>query len=304
MPEQGRVLVTGANGHLGRRLLARLSGERPLRAVVRSERAALKVRNAADVETLVLDYADADALTQAAEGCSHAVHLVGIIKEGSSSSYEQAHEATTRALARAAEAQGLRRIVYLGILGSHPEARNRCLASKGRAERILLEAKAPALVLRVAMVLGEGDVASRALRGQASAPVLFQARGGASREQPIYAGDVIDALVAGVSRHGLDNLALDLAGPDSTTHRDLVARASALHGRRPRTVPVPLGLVKAVALALESLSKDPPITRSMLGVLDHDDDVDPAPACARLGIDLTPLEETLRRCVGPEAAES
>ena len=37
----------------------------------------------------------------------------------------------------------------------------------------------------------------------------------------------------------------------------------------------------------------------MLGVLDHDDDIDPRPACARLGLALTPLDETLRRCVGP-----
>ncbi len=295
------MLVTGANGHLGRRLLAHLEGQRPLRAVVRSERAARQVEQAAAVETTVLDYADADALTRAAEGCSHAVHLVGILKEGSTSRYEQAHEATSRALAQAAGQHGLSRVVYLSILGSRPESRNACLASKGRAEQILLEAKTPALVLRVPMVLGEGDLASRALRGQALAPFLFQPRGGASLEQPIYAGDVIDALVAGVTRQDLDDVALDLAGPSSLSHRDLVARAAALHGRSPRSFPIPLALVKGVAALLEAFSKDPPVTRAMLGVLDHDDDVDPAPACRRLGIELTPLDEALRRCVGPEA---
>ena len=44
---------------------------------------------------------------------------------------------------------------------------------------------------------------------------------------------------------------------------------------------------------------DPPVTRAMLGVLNHDDDVDPAEPCRRLGLELTPLDETLRRCVGP-----
>ncbi len=301
MAEEGRVLVTGANGHLGRRLLERLAGARSLRAVVRSERAAKQVAEAADVETVILDYADVAALTRAAEGCSHAVHLVGILKEGSTSSYRQAHEAATTALAEAAARNGLARIVYLSILGSRPEARNACLASKGRAERILLEAKTPALVLRVPMVLGEGDVASRALRGQALAPFLFQPRGGRSLEQPIYAGDVVDALVAGVTRDDLDDVELDLAGPESLSHRDLVARAAALHGRSPRALPVPLALVKGAAAVLEAVSKDPPVTRAMLGVLDHDDDVDPAPACARLGIELTPIQEALRRCVGPEA---
>jgi NADH dehydrogenase len=306
--QQGRVLVTGANGHLGRRLLARLAGKRPLRAVVRSERAAntlAALPQAGQFETRVLDYADAAALTSAAEGCSHAVHLVGILKEGPTSSYEQAHEATTRALAAASAARGLRRNVYLSILGSHPDSPNACLASKGRAERILLRANTPALVMRVPMVLGEGDHASRALRGQALAPIALLLGGGRSLEQPIYAGDVVEAVVAGVSRDDLgDDLMLDLAGPESLPHRALLERAARLHGRRPRVLPAPLALGRALAFALEKLLPDPPVTRAMLGVLHHDDAVDPGEACRRLGIELTPLDELLRRCVGPEAPAS
>ena len=52
---------------------------------------------------------------------------------------------------------------------------------------------------------------------------------------------------------------------------------------------------------LRRLSKNPPVTLPMLEVLEHDDDVDAAAAAARLGIRLTPLDDTLRRCVGPEA---
>lgn len=300
----GRVLVTGANGHLGRRLLARLAGERPLRAVVRSQRAADQVATvpeAAEVDLRVLDYDDAAALTEAARGCSHAVHLVGILKETSNSSYERAHEATSRALVAAAGANALRRIVYMSILGSHPEAGNACLASKGRAEQILLDAATPTLVLRVPMVLGEADFASRALAGRARAGSAFLTRGGASLEQPIYAGDVVEALVAGVTAPDLDDVALDLAGPESLPNRELVRRAAALHGAAPRIVPVPRFVPFAAAALFEAVSKDPPITRAMLGVLDHDDTVDPSEAARRLGIELTPLDEILRRCVGPEA---
>jgi uncharacterized protein YbjT (DUF2867 family) len=299
--QAGCVLVTGANGHLGRRLLVRLAGERPLRAVVRSERAARAVAAAADVETRVLDYADAEALRAAAAGCSHAVHLVGIVKEGSTSSYRRAHEATCEAMAAAADAVGLQRLVYLSILGSEPGSPNPCLASKGRAEQILLGAKTPALVLRVPMVLGEGDPASRALRNQARAPFVFVTRGGASREQPIYAGDVVEAVVAGLTREELDDASIDLAGPESLSRRELLARAAALHGRRLRALPLPLALVRGLAGLMELASADPPLTRAMLGVLDHDDDIDPSEGCRRLGIGLTSLDETLRRCVGAEA---
>ena len=308
MSEQpGRVLVTGANGHLGRRLLARLAGERPLRAVVRSQRAAEQVGGevaGAHVDTRVVDYSDPEALTEAAEGCSHAVHLVGILKEDATRSYAVAHEGTTKALAQAAEARGLRRMVYLSILGSRPESGNACLASKGRAEQILLEAKTPALVLRVPMVLGEGDIASRVLSGQARAAVVPLLRGGRSLEQPIYAGDVVEAIVAGVTRPDLDDVTLDLAGPESLSRRALLERAAALHGRGPTIVPVPLVLNLVLAALFEKLTASPPLTRAMLGVLNHDDVVEPGEACRRLGVDLTPLDEILRRCVGPGAEAS
>lgn len=309
--ETGRVLITGANGHLGRRTIHRLAttpgGTHPVRAVVRSERAAQSVRElpeTGDVEIRVLDYRDEEALGRAAEGCEVAVHLVGIIKEGKSSSYENAHEAACRALARAAEGAGLRRIVYLSILGSDPAARNACLASKGRAERILLDAAVPALILRVPMVLGPGDFASRALHGQARARVVPLLRGGSGREQPIDAEDVVSAIVNALDRPGLDDVALDLAGPESISRRELLDRTAALHGSRPRVIPIPLSVELAAAAVFEALLPNPPLTRAMVGVLDHDDDVETEKACERLGIRLTPLDQTLERYAGPEAFRS
>ncbi|HJO23601.1 MAG: NAD(P)H-binding protein [Myxococcota bacterium] len=303
MPQEtGPVLVTGANGHLGRRLLRRLSGSRPLRPVVRSERAAEQI-SALDLPDpppiSILDYGDAAALTQAASGCSHAVHLAGILKENSSSRYADAHERASLALANASDAAGLSRIVYLSILGSSQDSANACLASKGRAEQILMAARTPTLVLRVPMVLGEGDFASLALGRRARARATALTRGGTCLEQPIYAGDVVDAIVAGTTRDGLDDLALDLAGPESLPQHQLVARAAAAAGADgPTTLAVPYALNHALAWIFEKLVDDPPVTRPMLGVLDCDDQVDPSEALAKLGIESTSLDEMLHRCVG------
>jgi NADH dehydrogenase len=297
-----RILVTGANGHLGRRLLRRLSGGCAVRAVVRSPRAAEAVRAvpaAPAPEVVVLDYRDEGSLASAACGCMHAVHLVGILKEGRASRYADAHEASCAALARAADAAGLGRIVYPSIVGSRPDAENPCLASKGRAERILLEARTPALVLRLPMVLGEGDLAAQTLRGEALARVTWLVRGGACLEQPIYAGDVVEAIVRGLEAPSLDDAVLDLAGPESLPHRELVARAARLLGRHPRVLPLPRAAALAAAWLAERFLADPPLTPAMLGVLDRDDRIDPGPACERLGIALTPLDETLRRCLRP-----
>jgi uncharacterized protein YbjT (DUF2867 family) len=289
------LLVTGANGRLGRSLIRAVAGRRPVRALVRSERAAASLRTLPPElrpEIVQVDWADADALAAAGDGAPDWVHLVGILKETRSSRYADAHERPAEALARAASKAGARRIVTVSILGAAPDSANACLASKGRADAALLAGPAPATVLRVPMVLGPGEAGAFALRAQASAKVAFLVRGGATLEQPIDARDLVHALelalVAPVERE-----ALDLAGPESLTHRALVLRVAALLGRRPRIVPLPLAAASALAFAMERLAAEPPLTRAMLGVLEHDDRIDPLPAARRLGLELTPLDDTL-----------
>lgn len=301
------MLVTGANGQIGRRLIERLARAAPpvsVRAAVRSPRAAATLEALpAEIrpEICIVDYRSAGAITEAARDCRFAVHLVGILKETATSRYEDAHEAATGALAEAAATVGLRRIVYLSILGSDPKSANACLASKGRAERILLDAKTPALILRVPMVIGPGDVTAGIVRREALSRVLPLAAGGGSRTQPIYAGDLIEAIAAGLERDDLDDLVLDLAGPESLPQSEFIQRAARLYDNRPRIVPVPTGLILFIAGLLERFFASPPITKTALEVILADDDVDPEPARRKLGIDLTPLDEILRRCVGPQA---
>ena len=286
------ILVTGANGHLGRRLVERLRGEREVVAVVRSERAARTLEDIA-TDIRILDYTDARALSDAAAGCGAAVHLAGIIRETAGNRFEDAHEATARALT---QVSGLARIVCLSVVGAARDSANACLASKAAAEDILLSGPTPAVVLRVAMVLGEGDYASYALRRRASSRLSFTFRS-ASLEQPIDAVDVTEAIVRALDRP-VAPAAMDLAGPESLPRRALVRRAARTLGKQGAVVSLPIGLGRVLAGAFEKLVANPPLTRAMLGVLDHDDDVDVAPACTQLGLELTPLDETLARCFG------
>jgi uncharacterized protein YbjT (DUF2867 family) len=310
----GVIVVTGANGHLGQRLLRTLCAQQgpraDVRAVVRSEQAAQQIRVlnlGPRLEICVVDYLDAAAMALALAGASQVVHLVGILKQTPSSSYTDAHENACRGLCAAAVVAGVRRIIYLSILGSSPERANACLASKGAAERVLMEAATPALILRVPMVLGEGDYASSALKRRAGAPWNVLLRG-ASYEQPIYADDVVQAICSGINtssntestpenKDELDNVAIDLAGPTSLSRADLTRRAAVMLDRRTRVVSVPLVLGMALVFVLERLLANPPVTRTMLKVLDHDDRIDPGPACRRLGITLTPLNTTLSKCL-------
>ncbi|MDE0886555.1 MAG: NAD(P)H-binding protein [Myxococcota bacterium] len=312
MPDLPRnILVTGANGNLGRQLLSRLaelSGQgasQPIevRALVRSESAAAQVRaipGPQPPEIMIGDYTDPASMAQAVAGCAGIVHLVGIIKEGAGATYASAHEKTCRVLEAAAAEAGCQRIVYLSILGSHEGASNACLASKGAAEAILLAGRVPSTVLRVPMVLGPDDFASRALASQAQARAVALVGGGATLQQPIDSRDVVAAIVAALSDAKATRLGLDLGGPECLSHRALLLRVAELHGANPRVIPIPLTLARIFAAALARLSANPPITPAMLEILQHDDRLDPEPACQALGIQLTPLIETLRAYTGPE----
>lgn len=299
----GRILVTGANGQLGRRLIRRLhEGSRRARALVRSERAAGTIEalcRETDAELRIVDYTDAAGLTDAFAGADAVVHLVGILKETRANRYEDAHERASEALAQAADATGLRRIVVLSILGSTPGSSNACLASKGRAEEILLNAKTPAVVIRVPMVIGSGDPASQALERQALSGKAALVGGGTSKEQPIAADDVV-AAIEGALERDLGDIALDLAGPESLSHRELVERTARVLGTQVEFRSIPSVAARAFAWLGAKLAADPPITPAMLGVLQHDDDVDPKPAAQALGIELTPLDDMLRLSFAPE----
>jgi len=297
------ILVTGANGRLGLALSRRLAEANPprgVRAIVRSERAAAAVRalpEHARPQVAIADYADPDSIARQADGCDAAVHLVGILRETRANRYVDAHERACEALAAAADRCGLRRIAALSILGASVGSDNACLASRARADAILLGSKTPAVIIRVPMVLGAGDPASAALERHARGPRARLVRGGASLGQPIAARDVVSALVAALDRPGLDDAVLELAGPESLPHRAIVERAAALLGTRVRFASIPGPIAYAAAWFAERASADPPITRAMLGVLERDDAIDPEPARARLGIELTPLDTALREAL-------
>ena len=302
------VLVTGANGHLGRLLIRALAHDpeaAPVRAVVRSERAAASLDDLPHPErrdVRIVDYRDRGGLTQAARGCGTAIHLVGILKQTRINRYVDAHERPAEALSAACAEAGVSRIVHTSILGADPASRNGCLASRGRTDEILLASPVPAVILRVPMVLGPGDPATDALRRQATAGRTSLIRGGAAVQQPIAAADVMSALLA-AARPGMPgDTVVELGGPESLTHRALVERTAAVLGADVRFGTTPLFAAHAFAWLAETLFADPPLTRDMLGVLEQDDAIDPEPARATLGIELTSLDAALRAAFAEESA--
>lgn len=305
LPSPG-IVVTGANGQLGRALLAELAdqGRSDVRALVRSQRAratidALGLDPAPEVR--IVDYASPKGMEEAIRGANAVVHLVGIIKEMPGTRYVEAHERTCHALALAASRAEVRRIVYLSILGASPDSENVCLASKGRAESLLLDDRVATAVLRVPMVLGGDDPASGSLRRQARSDTVWLPGGGRTLQQPIDQRDLVRAILAACEAHPGRHYALNCGGPECLAHRNLVLRAGRLWNTSPRIRSVPLPIARFAVACLERVLRNPPVTLPMFDILQHDDRVETEPFRRKLDIELTPFDQTLAELIGPES---
>jgi NADH dehydrogenase len=295
-----RCLVTGANGHLGRRLIPVLAANSEVVALVRSERArGTLLRHVGKLERVTVALADpssADDVARVAAGCDRAVHLIGTIKATRANPLRASHENPAAALVAAMNSVPIRHVVYVSILGAGAASASECLRARAAVERMFGDATATATTIRVPMVLGERDRASFALakRAAATRAVVFRA---ASLEQPIYAGDVVAALAHTLAQIPDHDRVFDLAGPRSLSRRELILAAGRVIGRRPAVVSLPLFCGMTLARVFEATRANPPLTRDMLRILDHDDAIDPLPAAAALGIALTSLDEMLERCI-------
>lgn len=306
---QHRIVITGANGKLGLALLTTLAAHAHahVRALVRSERARKTIEDAGlrplpEVE--IVDYTSPRQLEEGLRGAKYVIHLVGIIKQTSDSDYVEAHEQTCHALALAASRAGIDRIVYLSIVGAAPDSDNTCLASKGRGERLLLDDRVPATILRVPMVIGGNDPASDALRRQARAPSIRLINAGRTLQQPIDARDVVTAILSACTAEPGRALSIDAAGPECLSHRELVLRAARLWQNQPKIRSMPLAFARLGVRFLDRFLSNPPITPAMFEILQHDDRVDQNRFSEILDLTLTPLDTTLSDHIGPGSETS
>lgn len=300
-----KVLITGANGHLGKKLIL-ASDEYDICALVRSEKAErdlmnfIEGHNKKNVEIVKCDYLDVSTMKQLASSCRYAAHLVGIIKENGQNNFDLVHKQTTKVLIEALKDSKVEKICYISILGSKEDSRNACFSSRGFAENLFLKSNTPSLILQIPMVLGEGDYACEALKKNALSKINFTFRK-LSLEQPIYAKDIIDVINIDINRALKENHSSigikALAGPTSLTREKLIMKAAKQLGVKVKVFSLPLFLGYTLARICGMLFSHPPITRAMLGVLDHDDDIDPLPSSKELGINLTALDEMLEATI-------
>lgn len=233
-----RILLTGATGYLGGRLLhALLARGETVRAMARRP-GFLRPRVGARTEVVRGDVFEPESLRAALQGVHTAYYLIhSMAAEGD---FERRDRVAAEQFAAAAAEAGVRRIVYLGGLGQGDKLSPH-LASRQETGRILRSGPVPVIELRASIVIGSGSLSFEMIRALVDRlPIMTTPRWVRSPAQPIAVEDVIAYLVQALDLPGEESRIYEIGGADVVSYADLMREYARQRGLRRLILPLPV----------------------------------------------------------------
>jgi len=233
-----RILLTGATGYVGGRLLAALERRGVLVRCFARRPESLRGHAAPSTEIAAGDALDAAAVRRALEGIDAAYYLIHSM--GGEDFAARDREAA-RIFGEAAREAGVRRIVYLGGLGASARGLSEHLRSRQETGQILRESGVPVVELRASIVLGSGSLSFEIIRALVERlPVMICPRWVSVEAQPIAVEDVISYLATALDLPAGAERIYEIGGPDRVTYGDLMREYARQRGLKRLLIPVPL----------------------------------------------------------------
>ena len=241
------------------------------------------------------DYS-AESISECIEGCEIVVNAVGILFEKGRSRFSKVHVDLARTIAENCAQHNVKYFVHLSALGIE-QSRSRYAQSKREGEKAVHEAYPNATILRPSVVFGPGDSFFNMFASLAQiAPALPLIGGGKTRFQPVYVGDVADAVMTAIAPPAIDiqdakGQIILLGGPEILSLKDIYHRLfqEIKTKRMLLTLPFPVAKIKAAFLGL--LPK-PPLTIDQVESLKSDSVVDIERGDGRLDLSDLGIEPT------------
>ena len=296
------ILVTGGTGFVGPRVVHALrERDQPVRALVRNPSGRSATMLAAwGAELVQGDMTDRESLGRAVDGADVVVHLVAI-RQGSQEQFRRVMEEGTRELVAAAKEAGVKRFVLMSALGTSEETKDLVpyYHAKWEQEQTVQASGLEHVIFRPSFVFAkDGGILPTFRRLARLSPVTPIIGSGKQRIQPIWVDDVAAYFAQSVDKAEAANATFELGGPDAVSWNEFWARLKRMLGQRRPSMHVPMALMRANAMVTERLPGNVPLTRDLLKMLEHGDNVvsnDEAVRTFRLP--LVPLDEQLRRAV-------
>lgn len=233
------VLLTGATGYVGGRLLEALHNkEVPVRCLVRRPEY-LRTRGAANAELIRGDVLDPGSLKFTFEGVSTAYYLVHSM--GATESFEEKDRQGASNFAAAARNAGVRRIIYLGGLGDNGGDLSPHLRSRHEVGDVLRKSGVQVIEFRASVIIGSGSLSFEMVRALVERlPIMITPKWVAIKSQPIAVGDMINYLVAALDLEVEGNPIYEIGGADIVSYGDIMREYSRQRGLRRLMIPVPV----------------------------------------------------------------
>ena len=263
-----RVAVTGANGFVGRHVVARLLlGRHEVRALISERRGAEKELPGGDSQMDVrrADVRKAESLRGAFAGFDAVVHTVAVPTERKQR-FAEVNVAGVAHVVAEARRSGVGRIVHMSALGADPASPYPYLRSKGEGQALVTGSGIAHVVLRPSLLFGEGDDFFPRLAFSLLFPVVPVPGDGKARFQPVHVDDIAQALMAAVERREISGVH-EIGGAEAVTYDEMLAETMRGTGKRRPTLHVPVPLMKPPAFLMGLVMPDPPVTTAQLDLL-------------------------------------
>ncbi|MEO8636760.1 MAG: SDR family oxidoreductase [Gemmatimonadales bacterium] len=234
----GLILLTGATGYVGGRLLMSLEadGHRVRCLARRPEHLRPRVKPATEV--VAGDVQDPASLAAALEGVETAFYLVHSMDAGAA--FEEADRRGAQHFGSAARAAGVRRIIYLGGLGGGKELSSH-LDSRQEVGRILRESGVETIEFRASIIIGSGSASFEMIRALVETlPIMITPRWVDTKTQPIGIEDVIAYLRAALALPVIESRIFEIGGPVRVSYGELMKEYARQRGLRRAFISVPV----------------------------------------------------------------
>jgi len=270
--ERKVATVFGGSGFIGRYVVQRLAQQDyVVRVAVRDPAGARFLQTQGRVGQIVplaAPITDASAVARAVDGAQVVVNLVGILHERRQGDFHRLQGEAPGALAAAARSAGVESLVHLSAIGADRASPSLYAQSKADGEAAVQAAFPQATILRPSVVFGPEDDFFNRFAAMARLPFMPVVAGG-TRFQPVYVGDVADAVAAVIARPDARGRIYELGGPRVMTMREVLRFVLETTRRRRPMVDMPMGLMRFQAGLLQRLPK-PPVTQDQLLLLQRD----------------------------------
>lgn len=296
------VTVFGGSGFIGRSVVHALAkrGHR-IRVAVRRPDLAGHVQPLGTVGQIKAVQANLRyrwSIDRALEGADAAVNLVGILYEAGRQSFDAVQTFGPRAIGEAARKAGITDVAHVSALGADSGSTIGYLRSKGEGEAGLRDSLPESVIMRPSVVFGAQDQFFNRFAGMARlSPMLPLIGGGETRLQPVFAGDVGEAIARALDLPAARGHIFELGGPEVLTLRECLERMLSVTRRRRYLLPIPFGAAKLMG-RVGQVMPGVPLTADQVRMLELDNVVSARATADRrtlegLGIEPTALEVVL-----------